>query len=138
MTFLYRLAGKPDVSGLDNPFEDVPSSEYYYKPVLWAADKKIVYGIDSTHFAPDDTVTRAQFVTFLYRYAGKPTYDTSDNKFTDLVEGQYYIPAVLWGSQNKIVYGTETDEFSPDDFCTRAQVVTFLYRYAKNILGIVS
>ena len=127
VTFLYRLAGKPTVDSSDNPFQDVKAGAYYYDAVLWGYQNEIVYGTSADEFSPDATVTRAQTVTFLYRYAGKPAHNAEKCPFTD-VPDTYYTDAVLWGCQNGIVYGTDSTTFSPNAGCTRAQAVTFLCR----------
>ena len=129
VTFLWRAAGSPKPKTSTSPFVDVTnSSEYYYDAVLWAAENGITTGTDSTHFTPDDTVTRAQFVTFLWRLAGKPASSTA-NSFTDLNAKEYYYTAVLWACDKGITNGTGNGLFSPGENCTRGQTVTFLYRY---------
>ena len=101
---------------------------YYYDAVYWAVDKGITKGKDSTHFAPLDDCTRAQIVTFLYRAMGEPEVTTSENPFTDVKAGSYYEKAVLWAVENGVTKGKTAETFAPDDYCTRAQIVTFLYR----------
>lgn len=127
MTFLWRAAGKPEPSSDQTAFVDVPEDAYYRKAVLWGAEKGITNGIDETHFAPDDTITRGQAVTLLYNYCQKPSHSTS-NPFVDVSEGTYYYDAVLWAAENNITEGTDENHFSPNDNCTRGQIVTFLYR----------
>ena len=128
VTFLWRAAGKPEPVITVNPFTDVAESAYYYKAVLWAVEKGITKGTSAATFSPDDTCTRAQAVTFLYRLAGMP--ETSGTApFTDVNAAAYYYDAVIWGVTEKITTGTSATTFSPDDFCTRGQIVTFLYRY---------
>ena len=111
-------------------FADVDSGQYYYEPVLWAVshDPQITNGVNSTHFAPANTCTRAQVVTFLWRAMGKPEPESSTNPFTDVAAGQYYYKAVLWAVEQGITNGTSSTTFSPDKGCTRGQVVTFLWR----------
>ena len=128
VTFLWRAAGKPEPVSAVNPFTDVAESAYYYKAVLWAVEKGITKGTSAATFSPDDTCTRAQAMTFLYRLAGMPETDGTA-PFTDVNETAYYYDAVIWGVAGKITTGTSTATFSPDDFCTRGQIVTFLYRY---------
>ena len=111
-----------------NFFVDVPADAYYYDAVLWAAKNGITDGIDDTHFAPDATCTRAQAVTFLWRAAGSPAPKSSEMPFTDVAEGSYYYDAVLWAVENGITDGTGDTTFSPDAICSRAQIVTFLWR----------
>ena len=130
VSFLWRAAGRPEPGEDRNPFVDVSAGSYYYKAVLWAVKNGIVYGTDDTHFSPSDSCTRAQVVCFLYRYQGNPQ-SGSTNPFADVRPGAYYYSAVLWAAENGIVYGTDTTHFSPNDSCTRAQVVCFLYRLLK-------
>ena len=111
-----------------NFFVDVPADVYYYDAVRWAAENGITEGVDGTHFAPDATCTRAQAVTFLWRAAGCPESKSSVNPFTDVVEGSYYYDAVLWAAENGITDGVDETHFAPDATCTRAQIVTFLWR----------
>lgn len=111
-----------------NPFVDVSKEDYYYEPVLWAVANDITTGVDETHFAPNNTCTRAQVVTFLWRAAGEPEPVSQDHPFTDLEDGAYYCNAVLWAVENGITTGTSNTTFEPDSSCTRAQVATFLWR----------
>ena len=128
VTFLWRAAGKPEPVSAANPFTDVAESAYYYKAVLWAVEKGITRGTGAATFSPDDTCTRGQAMTFLYRLAGMP--ETSGTApFTDVNAAAYYYDAVIWGVAEKITTGTSAATFSPDDLCTRGQIVTFLYRY---------
>ena len=110
-----------------NPFTDVKKGEFYYDAVLWAVDQKITSGTSATTFSPDDTVTRSQTVTFLYRNAGTPNV-TGTMPFTDVKADAYYAKAVLWAVEQEITNGTSKDQFSPEADCTRGQIVTFLYR----------
>ncbi len=128
VTFLWRSAGEPEPASAKNPFKDVPASEYYYKAVLWAVEKGITNGTDATHFSPEDTCTRAQIVTFLYRWQGQPKPTTTSNPFKDVKSGEYFYNAVLWAVEKGITTGTDKTHFSPEDTCTRAQVVTFMFR----------
>lgn len=128
-TFLWRAYGEPEPETTENPFVDVNSSNYYYKAVLWAYENGITSGKDQTHFAPNDTVTRKEFLTFLWRSADKPEPETTDNPFVDVSDDAYYTKAVLWAYENGITSGTDESHFNPDGQCIRAQVVTFLYRY---------
>ena len=127
VTFLWRAMGSPEPTSTDCPFEDVAEGKYYYKAVLWAVGNGITTGKSATRFAPKDTITRAEFVTFLWRTEGKPGYSTS-NPFYDVSSGSYYYDAVLWAVENGITTGKTTEKFAPKDPCTRGQVVTFLYR----------
>ena len=128
VTFLWRAAGKPEPVNTVNPFVDVPETEYYYKAVLWAAEKGITTGVDATHFAPMSKCNRAQIVTFLYRAMGAPEIENRNNPFTDLVVGEFYFDAVLWAVENGITEGVDAEHFAPGKLCNRAQIVTFLYR----------
>ena len=127
VTFLWRAKGCPEPTITKNPFTDVKASDYFYKAVLWAVEKEITAGTSKTTFSPNDTVTRAQTVTFLWRAEGKPAVKTA-NPFKDVPTGQYYMDAVLWAVKNEITAGTSATTFSPNNPCTRAQIVTFLYR----------
>ena len=113
-----------------NPFTDVKEKDYYYEPVLWAVANSITTGTSKTTFSPDNPCTRAQVVTFLWRAAGSPEPTQTNNPFTDVPAGQYYYKAVLWAVEEGITAGTSKTTFSPDESCTRAQVVTFLWRAA--------
>ena len=115
-----------------NFFVDVPADAYYYDAVLWAAENGITGGVDDTHFAPNATCTRAQAVTFLWRAAGSPAPKSSEMPFTDVAAGSYYETAVLWAVENGITKGTSDTTFTPNAKCTRAQIVTFLWRSQKS------
>lgn len=127
VTFLWRAAGSPEPVGGDNPFVDVNEGDYYYKAVLWAVENGITNGIDATHFAPMDTCTRGQVVTFLWRAEGSPVV-SAENPFVDVEEGVYYEQAILWAVANGITNGMDSTHFAPRLVCNRDQVVTFLYR----------
>ena len=128
VTFLWRVAGQPAPAERKNPFADVKEGTYYYDAVLWAAEKGITIGTSDTTFSPDDTCTRAQIVTFLWRREGKAAPTSANNPFADVKPSAYYGNAVLWAVEKSITNGTSDTTFSPDDTCTRAQIVTFLYR----------
>ncbi len=115
-----------------NIFIDVPSDSYYYEAVLWAAEAGITTGTDATHFSPDGVCTRAQAVTFLWRAVGSPAPKTGKMPFTDVPEGSYYYDAVLWAVENGITFGTSETTFSPNMACSRAQIVTLLWRSEKS------
>ena len=112
----------------ENPFTDVPSGAYYEDAVVWAVKKGITSGTSATTFNPDGSCTRAQAVTFLWRAAGSPEPKSAAMPFTDVPAGSYFEKAVLWAVENGITKGTSDTTFSPDDSCTRAQIVTFLWR----------
>ena len=127
VTFLWRAADTPKAAGT-NPFTDVKPSAYYHGAVLWAAENDITAGVSATSFAPGQTCTRAQIVTFLWRAAGSPKAEGS-NPFADVKSSAYYLDAVLWAAENDITAGVSANSFAPGQTCTRAQIVTFLYRY---------
>jgi hypothetical protein len=127
VTFLWRYAGKPEPTTTENPFTDVEEGTDYYKAILWAYENGITTGTSETTFSPDDTCTRAQVVTFLWRYEGELTYEEAET-FTDVAEDAYYAKAVAWAVHEWITNGTGDGQFSPDETCSRGQVVTFLYR----------
>ena len=111
-----------------NPFTDVPAGSYYEDAVIWAVDKGITTGTSATTFNPNGICTRAQAVTFLWRAAGSPAAKSSAMPFADVKAGSYYYDAVLWAVEQGITKGTSDTTFSPDATCTRAQIVTFLWR----------
>ncbi len=113
---------------LPTQFIDVPVGAYYADAVKWAVENGITAGTDKTHFSPNASCTRAQAVTFLWNSAGKPEPQGGANPFTDVKSGSYYEKAVQWAVENNITGGTGKNTFSPNATCTRAQIVTFLYR----------
>ena len=113
-------------------FVDVPEGSYYEEAVNWAVEKGITTGTDATHFSPDGICTRAQAVTFLWRAAGSPAAKSAVMPFADVKVGSYYYDAVLWAVENGITKGTSDTMFSPDATCSRAQIVTFLWRSQKS------
>ena len=125
VTFLWRAAGSPEPKTMSS-FTDVPASAYYAKAVAWAVETGITNGMTATMFAPDATCTRGQSVTFLYR-ALKGTASGSAN-FTDVKSDAFYADAINWAVANNVTNGTSNTTFSPDADCTRAEIVTFLYR----------
>lgn len=127
VTFLWRAAGCPEPESSYNPFSDVPLNAYYHDAVLWAAEEGITTGTSRTRFEPNATVTRAQTVTFLWRWAGSPE-SGSAGSFRDVPYRAYYADAVAWAVEYGITNGTAPGLFSPAQTCTRAQIVTFLYR----------
>ena len=127
VTFLWRAAGEPEPASGENPFTDVKESDYFFKPVLWAVEQGITNGTGAATFSPDAACSRAQIVTFLWRYEGSPAA-AGGNPFADVPADAYYETAVLWASSTGVTTGTGTTTFSPDDTCTRAQIVAFLYR----------
>ena len=127
VTFLWRAAGSPAPKSATMPFTDVPAGSYYYDAVLWAVENGITKGTSDAAFSPDKTCTRAQIVTFLWRSQNAPAAGSS-NPFADIAASDYYAGAVLWAVKNDITKGTGATTFSPDADCTRAQIVTFLWR----------
>ena len=128
VTFLWRAMGSPAPTETVNPFVDVPKGSWYYDAVLWAVENGITMGTSDTTFSPDQTVTRGQTVTFLWRTAEQEAV-SGGSTFDDVDVSQYYGPAVLWAVENGITAGTGENMFSPLNDCTRSQIVTFLYRY---------
>ncbi|MBR2576592.1 MAG: S-layer homology domain-containing protein, partial [Firmicutes bacterium] len=151
--FLWRAAGSPEPAAADNPFSDVEAGSYYEKAVLWAVEKGITNGTSETTFSPKAIVTRGQSVTFLYRMKKNPSQSAAQTAlpegelglaspagedgtdgdgeglaFTDVPQGAYYYDAVRWAAQAGVTTGKTDELFAPDDSCTRAQIVTFLYR----------
>lgn len=132
VTFLWRSQGSPKAAGAENPFTDVSKDAYYYDAVLWAVEQGITNGTSATTFSPDATVTRGQTAAFLWRVAKQPQVDQTANPFVDVTQNAYYYNAVLWAVAKEITNGTSSTTFSPDQGCTRAQIVTFLWRTNSN------
>ena len=127
VTFLWRVAGMPSPKSQYNPFRDVQKGAYYYDAVLWAVEQGITGGMTADTFGPNATVTRGQSVTFLYRAAGSPVQSAS-SAFRDVADDAYYADAVAWANANRVTSGTGSGRFSPNQTCTRGQIMTFLYR----------
>ena len=130
VAFLWRAAGSPKPETCTMPFADVPAGSYYYDAVLWAVENGIAKGTSDTTFSPNMTCTRAQIVAFLWRSEKSPAAGTA-NPFADVKSTAYYAGAVLWALREDITRGTTSTAFSPDADCTRAQIVTFLWRCKK-------
>ena len=130
VTFLWRTAGSPKPETRAMPFTDVPVGSYYYDAVLWAVENGITKGTSDTTFSPNMTCTRAQIVAFLWRSEKSPAAGTA-NPFADVKSTAYYADAVLWAVKENITKGTTNTTFSPNADCTRAQIVTFLWRCKK-------
>lgn len=128
VTFLWRAAGSPEPKSTVS-FADVPAGSYYAKAVAWAVENGITLGTGDGTFSPNATCTRAQSVTFLYRTLG--TAPTTVNSFTDVTADAFYADAVAWAVESGVTNGTTDSTFSPNNGCTRAQIVTFLYRTMK-------
>ena len=133
VTFLWHAMGDPEPTITENPFTDVKKNQYYYKPVLWALENGVTSGETATKFGVKSPCTRAQAVTFLWVAAGKPSPETTENPFSDVKAGRYYYQAVLWAVENGITSGVGNGKFGINQTCTRAQIVTFLYKaFAEN------
>ena len=130
VTVLWRAAGSPEPETRTMPFNDVPVGSYYYDAVLWAVENGITKGTSDTTFSPNMTCTRAQIVAFLWRSEKSPAAGTA-NPFADVKSTAYYADAVLWAVKENITKGTTSTTFSPNADCTRAQIVTFLWRCKK-------
>ena len=130
VTFLWRAAGSPKPETRTMPFTDIPAGSYYYDAVLWAVENGITKGTSNTTFSPNMTCSRAQIVAFLWRSEKSPAAGTA-NPFADVKSTAYYADAVLWAVKEDITKGTTNTTFSPDADCTRAQIVTFLWRCKK-------
>ena len=115
-----------------NEFIDVPAGSYFYEAVMWAVENGVTTGVSASRFDPNGVCTRAQAVTFLWRAAGSPAPRSRTVPFTDVPVGSYYYDAVLWAVENGITKGTINTRFSPNDTCTRAQIVAFLWRSEKS------
>ena len=127
VTFLWRASGSPEPKTASNPFTDVAANAYYCKAVLWAVENGITTGISATTFSPDAPCTRAQGVTFLWRANGSKAASTAAS-FTDVASDAYYAPAVAWAAEQNVTGGVGNGLFSSDTTCTRAQIVSMLYR----------
>lgn len=127
VTFLWRASGSPEPKTASNPFTDVAANAYYCKAVLWAVENGITTGTIATTFSPDAPCTRAQGVTFLWRANGSKAASAAAS-FTDVASDAYYAPAVAWAAEQNVTGGVGNGLFSPDTTCTRAQIVSMLYR----------
>lgn len=130
VTFLWRAAGSPAPTEDAQTFSDVAQDSYYFQAVRWAVEQGITTGTSQTTFQPDAACTRAQSVTFLWRYANSPAPENA-SAFTDVAPGAYYCDAVSWAAEAGITAGTSETTFGPQQLCTRAQIVTFLYRQSS-------
>ena len=125
--FLWRAMGSPEPASEENPFADVRSSDYFARAVLWAYHAGVTAGVDAARFAPGQTCTRAQVVTFLYSAKGRPGYEGKVH-FADVKPSAYYYAPVLWAAERGITAGVGNGRFGPEDRCVRGQIVTFLYQ----------
>ena len=128
-TFLWRVAGSPEPVSQTCVFADIAADKYYAKAVQWAYEQGITSGTSATTYSPDEPCTRGQMATFLWRNAGSQAPVENVNQFADVPSTAYYATAVQWAYEQKITSGTSATTFSPNDPCTRAQMVTFLYRF---------
>lgn len=140
VTFLWRAAGRPEPAGSGNTFSDVPNTNQYapyYKAIQWAVENGITKGTgNGSTFSPNATVTRAEFVTFLWRYAGEPAPKNLSTSFNDVDANQFYYKAVLWAAENSVTTGVDTTHFAPGAFCKRSEVVMFLFRaFSKGVVN---
>ena len=128
VTFLWNAMGKPEPETTENPFSDVKAKKYYYKAVLWAYENHITSGLTETTFGVGEPCTREQVVTFLWNAMGKPEPETTENPFSDVKAKHYFCKAVLWAYENGVTGGVGGGKFGVGQACTRAQIVTFLYK----------
>ena len=128
--FIWRMAGKPaPKTASRSPFKDVPTSHTFYKAILWASQKGITTGYADRTFRPNDTCTRGQIMTFIWRFKGKPAPKAvSKSPFSDVPKTHTYYKAILWGSQKRVTNGFSDGTFGINTNCSRGQIVTFLYR----------
>ena len=131
VTFLWRAAGSPAPKTTVTSFSDVSEDAYYYNAVLWAVENRITVGTSERTFSPDGNCTRSQIVTFLWRFM-EPDTSSGANTFTDVSSGDYFYLPVCWAVTQGITVGMGSNRFAPNDFCTRGQIVTFLYRALKD------
>lgn len=137
VVFLWRAFGSPNQSVTGSLFTDVEYGSYYYTAVYWAKEKQITTGTSDSTFSPSRYCTRGEIVTFLWRAVGRIAATANHTDFHDVASNDYFYQAVLWASENRITTGKDAVTFAPYDTCTRAQIVTFLYR-ARDILKDVS
>ena len=127
VTFLWRFAGCPEVKDAQNPFRDVSDDAWYADAVRWAVKEGITKGTSEDTFSPDQTCTRGQIVTLLWRMSGEPKAKEA-SRFADVAASDYFAAAVSWAVEESITNGVGDGLFAPHDDCTRAHIVTFLYR----------
>ena len=127
VTFLWRANGMPEPASAEAPFTDVQEEDYFHKAVLWAVETGVTEGVSATKFSPNSACSRGQIVTLLWRAKGSPNA-VGGAVFNDVRLDAYYADAVKWAVSENITSGTGDASFSPDNSCTRGQIVTFLYR----------
>ena len=128
VTFLWKACGSPEPESMEVTFSDVKPGKYYVKPILWAVENKITGGVGGGKFGVGKACTREQAMTFLWKACGSPEPETTENPFTDVKDGKYYVKPILWAVENKITGGVGGGKFGVGKTCTRAQIVTFLYK----------
>ena len=128
VTILWNAAGCPELDDYTNPFTDVKESDYFFVPVLWAVQGGLTSGVTETAFGPEQPCTRAQAMKFLHIFALEPGAK-AEMPFTDVAEQDWFYDAVKWAVANRLTAGTSATTFGPDDTCTRAHLVTFLYHF---------
>ncbi len=128
MTMLWRAAGSPAHKATESAFTDVSEGDYFYDAVMWAVENGVTAGIGGDKFGPSAPCTRAQVMTFLWKVGGSPAPNGTANQFTDVTSHVHYADAVSWALENKVTAGVGDRRFGADETCTRAQVVTFLWR----------
>ena len=133
VTFIWRLKGEPAPQSSVCKFSDVKKTDYFYKACIWGNEQGIVEGYKDGAFGPQIVCARKHAVTFLWRLAGKPTPSSEANRFKDVNKSDYFYNATLWASEKKILAGYDDGTFRPNGDCLRRQMVTFLYKYDKNI-----
>lgn len=128
VSFLWAANGKPEPKETKSPFSDVPDDSWLCKPVLWALENDITNGLGDGSFGVGEVCTRAQAMAFLWASKGKPEPETKKSPFSDVPDDEWFCDAILWAAENGVTAGVGDDLFGVDDSCTRAQIITFLYR----------
>ena len=128
VTFLWKALYEPEYDPIPNPFTDVKAGKYYYDAVLWAYSNGITSGVGGGKFGVSQGCTRAQAMFFLWKSYGSPEPESTSCPFTDVKPGKYYYKAILWAYENEVTSGVNPTTFGVDRTCTRAQIITFLYK----------
>ena len=131
VTFLWAANGKPAPAGTGSTFSDVPADAWYYKPVMWAVENGYTSGMGDGSFGVGQPCTRAQAMTFLWAAKGKPAPSSLESTFSDVSSGDWFCKAILWAAENGITKGIGDGLFGVNNTCTRAQIITFLYKAYK-------
>ena len=132
VTFLWKALGAPEPEASESPFSDVKPGKYYFKPVLWAVENGVTGGVGDGKFGVGRPCTREQAVSFLWKALGAPEPEGTESPFTDVKPGKYYYKPVLWAAENGVTGGVGDGKFGVGSSCTRAQIVTFLYKAFQN------